>query len=141
MKPSSSLKIQRWNKGSRKTVADQVAVEEPLEIRVNGHSVSVTMRTPGHDKELAAGFLYTESLIHSPKDLRAVVGCPDPKSDWDENVINVFLSSRVAFDPASLERHFYTSSSCGVCGKALIIRGGMAAGQRGAPEVPPRARE
>lgn len=120
LKPSSTVKVQKWAKGSSRTFSDQVATEEPLEIRVNGKSISITMRTPGHDTELAAGFLYTEGLIHSPKDIADIVGCQSPKSDLDENTINVFLKPGAAFDPSKLTRHFYTSSSCGVCGKASM---------------------
>ncbi len=81
--------------------------EEPLEVRVNGKSVSVMMRTPGHDKELAAGFLYTEGLIKSPKDITDIVGCENPKSEFDENVINVFLTPlRCVSDPGKLTPPF-----------------------------------
>jgi FdhD protein len=120
VKPSTTVKILKWRLGRKGQVSDQVASEEPLEVRVNGKSVSVMMRTPGHDKELAAGFLYTEGLIHSPKDIRDIVGCENPKSEFDENVINVFLAPKVRFDPGKLTRHFYASSSCGVCGKASL---------------------
>ena len=87
---------------------DSVAVEEPLEIRVNGAPVAVTMRTPGHDEELALGFLLSEGI--DPK--RAT-----PPVDLAANTIEVEAD---AFDPAGLERHFYTSSSCGVCGKGAL---------------------
>jgi FdhD protein len=97
-----------------------VAAEEPLEIRVNGRSVSVTMRTPGADKELAAGFLYTEGLLRSPKDISEIVACRNPRNEWDENVVNLFLRPQVRFNPDRLTRHFYASSSCGVCGKASL---------------------
>lgn len=120
MKPSSTVRVQKWSKGSQHSFSDQVATEEPLEIRVNGKSISVTMRTPGHDKELAAGFLYTEGIIRSPEDIVDIVGCQNPKSELDENTINVFLRRGAAFNPSKLTRHFYTSSSCGVCGKASL---------------------
>ncbi len=120
MKPSTPVKILKWRSGRKASVSDQVACEEPLEIRVNGKSVSVMMRTPGHDKELAAGFLYTEGLIRSAKDIADIVGCQNPKNVLDENVINVFLTPKVRFDPGKLTRHFYASSSCGVCGKASL---------------------
>lgn len=120
MKPSSLVKVLKYKGVQALTFPDQVATEEPLEIRVNGKSLSITMRTPGHDKELAAGFLYTEGIIHSPKDITDIVGCQNPKSDLDENTINVFLRKGAAFDPSKLTRHFYTSSSCGVCGKASL---------------------
>jgi FdhD protein len=87
---------------------DQVAVEEPLEIRVNGEPIAVTMRTPGHDEELAIGFLYSEGIPPS----RASV-----PSDLAANTIDVDVAD---FDPKRLQRHFYTSSSCGVCGKGAL---------------------
>src|SRR5687767_9446510 len=87
---------------------DELAVEEPLEIRVNGRPVAVTMRTPGHDEELALGFLISEGI--SP--IRASI-----PSDLAANTIEVEARG---FDPKRLERHFYTSSSCGVCGKGAL---------------------
>ena len=87
---------------------DLVAVEEPLEIRIGGQSVAVTMRTPGHDEELALGFCVTEGL--EPVAARL----PD---DLAANTVDVEASG---FDPERLRRHFYTSSSCGVCGKGAI---------------------
>jgi FdhD protein len=87
---------------------DRVAVEEPLEIRVNGRPVAVTMRTPGHDEELALGFCLTEGL----EPARARV--PD---DLAANTIDV---EAPGFDPARLQRSFFTSSSCGVCGKGAL---------------------
>jgi FdhD protein len=87
---------------------DAVAVEEPLEIRVNGTPVAVTMRTPGHDEELAVGFLVSEGI----EPTRAA-----PPEDLAANTIEIEAES---FDAARLERHFYTSSSCGVCGKGAL---------------------
>ena len=87
---------------------DRVAVEEPLELRVNGESVAVTMRTPGHDEELALGFCLTEGL--RPAGARV----PD---DLAVNTIDV---DAPGFDPARLRRSFFTSSSCGVCGKGAL---------------------
>lgn len=89
--------------------ADTLAVEEPLEIRVNGQPVSVTMRTPGYDIELALGFLVTEGVV---RDLDAVSGA----TNCADNVVDVSLRAEV--DVAA--RNFYTSSSCGLCGKASI---------------------
>ncbi|MES2701406.1 MAG: formate dehydrogenase accessory sulfurtransferase FdhD [Bacteroidota bacterium] len=108
--------------GSTATQAgDTVAVEEPLEIRLEYHSegnkirksISVTMRTPGHDAELATGFLYTEGIIKSPADIHAV-------TELRENVILIVLHPSVIPAIGNLERNFYTTSSCGVCGKASI---------------------
>ena len=107
---------------------DVIAVEEPLEIRLypgNGGAftrISVTMRTPGHDFELAAGFLRTEGLLREPDDVRAISYCTDPSLDGAQqyNIVNVALRSGAAYDPDRLRRNFYTTSSCGVCGKASI---------------------
>ncbi|MGI8429419.1 MAG: formate dehydrogenase accessory sulfurtransferase FdhD [Solirubrobacteraceae bacterium] len=88
---------------------DEVAVEEPLEIRVAGEPLAVTMRTPGHDEELALGFLYTEGLIDEPR--RA-----GPTSDFAANTIEV--AGPLRRDPG--RRRFYTTSSCGVCGKGAL---------------------
>jgi FdhD protein len=87
---------------------DVVAVEEPLEIRVNGAPIAVTMRTPGHDEELALGFLLSEGI--------------EPRSAAlaDDLAANTIDVEAEGFDPAQLERHFYTSSSCGVCGKGAL---------------------
>jgi len=93
---------------------DQLAVEEPLEIRVDTRPVSVTMRTPGHDQELALGFLFSEGLIHSASDVLKVAARPDEVA----NGIDVFLN--VTLDFARLTRHVFASSSCGICGKATI---------------------
>ncbi len=97
---------------------DRVASEEPLELRVNGTSVAVTMRTPGHDEELAAGFLLTEGLISSSDDIAEIVRCPEVDPDRAGNVLDVRL--RRETDLARLTRHVFTSSSCGVCGKATL---------------------
>jgi FdhD protein len=99
---------------------DTVAVEEPLEIRVRGRCVAVTMRTPGHDAELAVGFLLTEGLIRSRAEVLEVAHCQMPESALSENVINVFLAPSVEVDFERLTRHVYTTSSCGLCGKSSI---------------------
>jgi FdhD protein len=95
---------------------DSVAVEEPLEIRVEGHSIAVVMRTPGHDRELAAGFLLTENLIRSPRDVFDITSCGAP----GDSVINATLRDPRAFDRTKLTRNIFSSSSCGVCSKATI---------------------
>jgi FdhD protein len=88
---------------------DEVAVEEPLEIRIDGEPLAVTMRTPGHDEELALGFLYGEGLIDEPRHA-------GPTGDLANNVIDV--TGPLNRDPAA--RRFYTTSSCGVCGKGAL---------------------
>lgn len=88
---------------------DLLAVEEPLQIRVNGRDLSITMRTPGHDRELAVGFLFTEGILKIRADVLAV--------DTAENSVTLTLADGV--DPGAA-RNFYTTSSCGVCGKASI---------------------
>lgn len=116
--------------GPAEPTTDQLAAEEPLEIRL-GYAVpgggrahrtlSVTMRTPGQDEELAAGFLLTEGIIHGKADLLGVRPCPDvQKPEEAGNVVRAELAAHVAVDFQGLERHFYTSSSCGVCGKTSI---------------------
>jgi len=110
--------VLRWEAGSKPVRrADQLAVEEPLEIQVDTRSVSVTLRTPGHDDELAAGFLLTEGLIRARQDILRIQ--PHPRHALG-NVLNVFLAPRVTVDFARLTRHVFASSSCGLCGKATI---------------------
>jgi FdhD protein len=108
---------------------DVLATEEPLEIRLAysrpdrsraQQSVSITMRTPGHDEELAVGFLYSEGIIGAAADVEAVAPCGPPAPNGLINVVRVELAANVDVDLARLERHFYTSSSCGVCGKASL---------------------
>src|SRR5213593_1356175 len=96
---------------------DELAVEEPLEIRVRGRPISVTMRTPGHDDELAAGFLLSEGLIHHRDDIQKIEACDRNEAG---NLLNVQLAPQVGVDFARLTRHVFASSSCGLCGKATI---------------------
>lgn len=127
---------------ARRRRRDTLATEEPLEIRLvraeeaasrlepgeAAHRVSVTMRTPGADFELAAGFLFTEGVVREGREIAAVRYCVDLPADGGQqyNVVNVFLAPGASFDPELLRRNFYTTSSCGVCGKASIeaVRGG-----------------
>jgi FdhD protein len=108
---------------------DAVAVEEPLEIRLGyasscgreSRSISVTMRTPGDDEALAAGFLFTESIISRRQDIALIAPCGEAQPDSGlHNVIRVELEDGVPVDLERLQRHFYTSSSCGVCGKTSL---------------------
>jgi FdhD protein len=119
--PYSALGVDALRLPGGASETDLVAVEEPLEIRIGGAPVAVTMRTPGHDEELALGFCVTEGL--EPTTARV----PD---DLAANTVEV---EAAGFDPERLRRHFYTSSSCGVCGK-----GAIEAVQVGAPRVESR---
>jgi formate dehydrogenase family accessory protein FdhD len=102
---------------------DLLAVEEPLEIRVGGESLSITMRTPGHDFDLAAGFLVSEGVVAHADDIAAIRYCAGRDEETLENTFNVLdvtLARGVAKPDTSLERNFYMTSSCGLCGKASI---------------------
>jgi FdhD protein len=102
-------------------VEDKLAREEPLEIRVQGNCIAVTMRTPGEDAELAAGFLLSEGVIRNRDDLLDIAYCQHGSEAAErQNILNVFLAPTVAVDLGKLTRHVYTSSSCGLCGKASI---------------------
>jgi len=126
---SRSFTITKIVGDSANSVDDEVAVEEPLEIRLGyktpdgrtSSSVSITMRTPGCDAELAVGFLYSESIIHSASDIMKVehTGPAAPDSD-NHNIVRVDLAPDVNVDLGRLQRHFYTTSSCGVCGKSSL---------------------
>ena len=115
---SSATEIVRWKTGRTTHHNDQVAREEPLEIRVHGRSVAVTMRTPGHDRELAAGFLLTERIVSERKQLVEIATCT--ASLEPQNTLDVFLAPGVEVDFARLTRHVFATSSCGLCGKASI---------------------
>lgn len=128
LKSVKRLEIERIGEGAG-TLEDVVATEEPLEVRLaysrpdGGRaekSISVTMRTPGHDGELAVGFLYTEGIIRSKEDVESVAPCGPPAPNGLINVVRVELAANVDVALDRLERHFYTSSSCGVCGKSSL---------------------
>jgi FdhD protein len=102
--------------------ADVLAVEEPMELRVNGRALTVTMRTPGHDFELAAGFLVSEGVARAASDIAGIRYCAGATAEGlnTYNVVDVRLASGVTPPDASMERNFYTTSSCGLCGKASL---------------------
>ena len=126
---SRNIDIIRADATDRSAVGDVVAVEEPLEIQVTSDtaagaaakSVSITMRTPGNDEELALGFLFTEGIVGRKEDIHDItaVGQPDDRTGI-QNSIRVTTAPGVALDLDKLQRHFYTTSSCGVCGKASL---------------------
>jgi FdhD protein len=114
----NSSPILRWEKGHRpRRATDELAREEPLEIRVDDRPVSVTMRTPGHDAELALGFLFSEGLIERREQ---VVNTATHPRNKDQNVIGVFLADGVKIDLTRLARNTFVSAGCGLCGKASI---------------------
>jgi FdhD protein len=126
---SFEVDVSRVSDGGRQTLADCVAVEEPLEIRLahstpDGRatrSISITMRTPGDDAALAAGFLFTESIIRKPADIASIESCgPAAPDSGNTNVVRVELAPHVTVNLSRLQRHFYATSSCGVCGKASL---------------------
>ncbi|MDH3440752.1 MAG: formate dehydrogenase accessory sulfurtransferase FdhD [Gammaproteobacteria bacterium] len=128
-KSSRNFDIEKTDGRDKTTIADAVAVEEPLEIQVMSSapeaaaakSVSITMRTPGNDEELAVGFLFTEGIVANRSQVLAVnaIGQADEVTGL-RNTIRLEMSPDTELDLASLERHFYTTSSCGVCGKASL---------------------
>ena len=117
---------------------DALATEEPMEIRLlagqTKQTVAVTMRTPGADFELAAGFLYGEGIVDSTEDIQKISYCVDSDLDTEQryNIVNVELRRGREFDLRPLERHFYTTSACGVCGKASLEQLEL----RGCPVMP-----
>ena len=126
---SHAVDINKVGNDSLQSRADHVAVEEPLEIRLGystpdgraARSVSITMRTPGDDQQLAAGFLYTESIVRRASDITSIDPCGPPAPDsGNHNVVRVELGPDVEVDLGRLQRHFYTTSSCGVCGKTSL---------------------
>ena len=118
MSATRQKSIWRWYADAGVEVGrDELAAEEPLEIRLRGRPVSVTMRTPDHDDELAAGFLLTEGIITGRRDLVRIEPC---SRNEQENVLNVVLGPEVAVDFGRLTRNVFASSSCGLCGKASI---------------------
>lgn len=124
----SQLKIQIVNGAGRVEKIDQLAVEEPLEIRVatlhgyrDGYqSLAVTMRTPGRDFELAAGFLFGEGVIQRREEICDITYCVDPGEPQHFNIVNVLLQDSVSLDLDKFSRRVYTTSSCGICGTASL---------------------
>ena len=110
-------RVLRWNDKLARGGSDELAVEEPLEIRIDSQALVVTMRTPGHDDELAAGFLFTEGLIRSREELRDI---RLNKRNRAGNSLDVFLSSHVSVNFKQLAQRGFASSSCGLCGRESI---------------------
>ena len=124
-----TFEIKKFKPKGIEEISDLVVIEEPLEVRLGfgeedsrqQKSISVTMRTPtGHDFELALGFLFTEGIISSFDDVLSIHYCKDTGRQAEENIVRVELKPQIEVNLQSLERHFYATSSCGICGKASI---------------------
>jgi FdhD protein len=126
--PSERVSVRELRPSGATERLDEVATEEPLEIRIlrpDGgtrapHRLAVTMRTPGSDFELVAGFLLSEGVVRRREEIARLDHCVDPAEPERENIVNVTLADGVPFDPERFRRNVYTASSCGVCGKAAI---------------------
>jgi FdhD protein len=117
------VEVARVRRGSRRLGRDQVAIEEPLEIRLHGRPFAVIMRTPGADRELAAGFLLAERVLTGADDLGTIEHCTDPSVDHPENVINATIANGSGEKLERLlaeRRQVITSASCGLCGRLTI---------------------
>jgi FdhD protein len=140
-RPILTVPVQKIEGDSSAPFQDLLAVEEPLEIRLGGKSISITMRTPGHDFDLAAGFLFTEGILHDAAQIRKIHWSHNADGNGGGNPrqlgnsVTVDLNQGVEVDLDRLERHFYTTSSCGVCGKASI----EAIEMQGCPVLPRHA--
>jgi FdhD protein len=137
--PSEATRVVTYTDGVRALREDRVAGEEPLEIRLRAggasKTIAITMRTPGNDFELAAGFLFAEGVIGGLAEIREMTYCLDGSVDADQqyNIVNVDLARAALPDLVALERHFTTTSACGVCGRATL----EALRDRGLVGVPP----
>ena len=112
--------VSEWDDGKLRRKDDYLAVEEPLEIRIGEHPLSVTMRTPGHDLELAAGFLFTEGLVQRRGQILKLQTASPESALNSGNIVQVELTPDAMPDFDKMRRHFFAASSCGICGKASI---------------------
>lgn len=134
---TKSIQIEKFQGDQHWEAADLLAIEEPLEIRLEygpltkrkTQTISITMRTPGADADLALGFLFTEGILRQVNDVFST-------KVWDDNAVTVSLQPEVTLDLKKLERHFYTSSSCGVCGKSSMEAVQTLAGPCHSPSLP-----
>jgi FdhD protein len=120
-----NVRVTHWNERSQEQREDHVTIEEPLEVRVNHRNLAVIMRTPGHDRELAMGFLLSEGVIHSSEEVLAIEDAMDDDGLPLANVVNLQVRSYEKPDApgnqsARFERHFAVSASCGLCGRTSI---------------------
>jgi len=112
--------VLEWSAGHDRNVLDDLAVEEPLDIRIGDETLTLTMRTPGDDVALSAGFLYSEGIVQDRSDILRIEWACNDGGIFDGNVITVTLSPGTSHDPVSLRRHFVAHASCGICGRASI---------------------
>ena len=112
--------VYEWKEGHVEARQDDLAAEEPLEIRIGDHPLTVTMRTPGHDFELAGGFLFTEGIVTSAAQIVSIREAAGAKFTERGNIVEVELASDVELDLENTQRNFFAASSCGICGKASI---------------------
>ena len=118
MRGTHRVHVMKISEDHSQHIEDEVVVEEPVEIRVNGESVSVTMRTPGDDFDLAAGLLWTEGIIQSASEIGSIAYCPDEEQPELKNIVNITLVDNTRKIVPS--RLTWTNSSCGLCGKASL---------------------
>jgi FdhD protein len=118
MRDLKRVGVLKLDEEQRKHIEDEVVVEEPLEVRVNGESVSVTMRTPGDDFDLAVGLLWTEGIIQSASEIGTIAYCPDEEQPELRNIVNIGLVD--ANRRLESSRRLWSNSSCGLCGKATL---------------------
>jgi FdhD protein len=112
--------VTEWDDGRRHSKSDFLAAEQPLEIRIGDRPLSVTMRTPVHDLELAAGFLFTEGIVKRREHILNLENPAERPGVYSANVVQVKLAPEAAPDLDKMTRHFFAASSCGICGKASI---------------------
>jgi FdhD protein len=112
--------VHEWKEGRVQPRQDDLAAEEPLEIRIGDHPLTVTMRTPGHDSELAAGFLFTEGIVQRREQVLSIGESPGAKETERGNIVRVDLAPEVKLNLETTQRNFFAASSCGICGKASI---------------------
>jgi FdhD protein len=112
--------VLEWHDGTRRRVLDELAGEEPLEIRVGDASLNVTMRTAGDDFELAAGFLYSEGIVSRREDIARISYGRGPDGQLTGNVVDVLPTQPIGVDISRLQRRFISSSACGICGRSSI---------------------
>jgi len=119
MDATRRIPAERWQGSARRSAPDTIVVEEPMEVRLGGSPVAVTMRTPGHDFDLAAGFLFTEGILSDPEQVGSIVYCSDSRHP-EHNIVDVLPAQAAKLPEQGWQRSFHATSSCGLCGKSSI---------------------